>query len=59
MSRTIRSGIRTRPGEMVENFGKNWRISMKRKNLGLNYKYKLSLSASWALKEGDHDAMGN
>lgn len=33
MSKTISSGMRTRPGEIVENFGKNWRISMKRKNL--------------------------
>lgn len=32
---------------------------MNRKNLGLNCKYKLSLSASWALEESDHDAMDN
>jgi len=33
MSKTISSGMRTSPGEIVENLGKNWRMSMKRKNL--------------------------
>ena len=32
--------MRTRPGEMVENLGKNWRISMKRKKLKTKRKYK-------------------
>jgi hypothetical protein len=33
MPRTTINGIRTRPGEMVENLGMNWRIAMKVKKL--------------------------
>jgi hypothetical protein len=33
MPTTMMRGRRTRPGEMVENFGKNWRIAMPRKKL--------------------------
>jgi hypothetical protein len=30
---TMRRGKITKPGEMVENLGKNWRIAMPRKKL--------------------------
>jgi hypothetical protein len=33
MPRTAIKGRRTKPGEMVENLGMNWRMAMKVKNL--------------------------
>lgn len=38
------SGRMTRPGEIVENRGKNWRIQMKKKKLKSGTKQNVSTS---------------